>query len=151
LERNEIPRYVPDASVAVKWYVEEKGSRPARRLRELFQQGKVDLDAPSLLKYEVASALRFHAVARFTLRQLRGVMESLEGLQITREPSDREWATAFTLSLDNQISIYDAAYVAFAVHGRSRMVTADTVLVTRLKSAETRQRPILLADLDIGR
>ena len=90
MERSEIPRYVPDASVAVKWFIEEEDSRSARRLRELFQQGTIDLDAPSLLTYEVASALRFRPVARFTPRQLRGVTESLEGLQITREPSDRE-------------------------------------------------------------
>lgn len=147
MERSEIPRYVPDASVAVKWFIEEKDSRSARRLRELFQQGTIDLDAPSLLSYEVASALRFHPIARFTLRQLRGVIESLEGLQITREPSDREWATAFALSLENPISIYDAVYVAFAVHGHSQMVTADTILTTRLKSTEARQRAIMLADL----
>jgi predicted nucleic acid-binding protein len=146
LERSEIPRYVPDASVAVKWFVEEEDSRSARRLRELFQQGTIDLDAPSLLTYEVGSALRFHPVARFTPRQLRGVTESLEGLQITREPNDREWATTFTLSLENPISIYDAVYVAFAVHGRSQMVTADRILTTRLKSAETRQRAIKLSD-----
>lgn len=147
MERSEIPRYVPDASVAVKWFIEEKDSRPARRLRELFQQGTIDLDAPSLLKYEVASALRFHPVARFALGQLRGVMESLEGLQMTREPSEREWATTFALSLENLISIYDAVYVAFAVHGHSQMVTADKILTTRLKSAEIKQRPIMLADL----
>jgi predicted nucleic acid-binding protein len=147
LERSEIPRYVPDASVAVKWFIEEKESRPARRLRELFQQGRIDLDAPTLLKYEVASALRFHPVARFTPRQLRSVMESLDDLQITREPNDGEWATAFVLSLDNPISIYDAVYVAFAVHGHSQMVTADKVLTTRLRSNDTRQKVTMLADV----
>ena len=73
-------------------------------------------------------------------------MESLEGLQMTREPSDREWATAFTLSLENPISIYDAVYVAFAVHGHSQMVTADKILTTRLKSPETKQRVSMLSD-----
>ena len=146
MERSEIPRYVPDASVAVKWFIEEEDSRSARRLRELFQQGTIDLDAPSLLTYEVVSALRFHPVARFTPKQLRGVIESLAGLQITREPSDHEWTTAFTLSLENRISIYDAVYVAFAVHGHSQMVTADKILMTRLKSAETKQMAIKLSD-----
>jgi predicted nucleic acid-binding protein len=147
LERSEIPRYIPDASVAVKWFIEEKDSRPARRLRDLYQEGAIDLDAPSLLKYEVASALRFHPVARFTPKQLRGVMKSLEDLQIIREPNDSEWATTFAVSLENSISIYDAVYVAFAINGRSQMITADKVLVTRLKSAETRLRTTMLADL----
>lgn len=133
----------------MKWFIEEKDSRPARRLRELFQEGRIDLDAPSLLKYEVASALRFHPVARFTPKQLRGVMKSLEDLQIIREPNDSEWATTFAVSLENSISIYDAVYVAFAVNGRSQMITADKVLVTRLKSAETRLRTTMLADLEL--
>ena len=131
----------------MKWFIEEKDSHPARRLRDLYQEGAIDLDTPSLLKYEVASALRFHPVARFTPKQLRGVMKSLEGLQIIREPNDSEWATTFAVSLENPISIYDAVYVAFAINGRSQMITADKVLVRRLKSAETRQRTTMLADL----
>jgi predicted nucleic acid-binding protein len=149
LERSEIPRYVPDASVAVKWFIEEKDSRPARRLKELFQKGTIDLDAPTLLKYEVASALRLHPVARFTPKQLRDVMKSLEDLQIIREPNDSEWATTFAISMENPISINDAVYVAFAIHGHSQMVTADKVLMTRLKPAEARQKVMMLADLTL--
>jgi predicted nucleic acid-binding protein len=148
LERNEIPRYVPDASIAVKWFVKEEDSSGARRLKELFQEGAVDLEAPSLLSYEVASALRFHPVAKLTPAQFRTVMESLEGLQITREPTQREWTTAFMLSLENSISIYDAVYVGFAVQGNSKMVTADTTLTTRIKRPETKARLTSLAELD---
>ena len=58
------------------------------------------------------------------------MIESLEGLQITLDPSDLEWATTLALSLENPISIYDSVYVAFAVHGHSRLVSADTILTT---------------------
>lgn len=134
MERNEVPRYVLDASIAVKWYVAEEESARARELRKLFHQGAIELEAPSLLRYEVASALRFHPVAKFTPTQFRTVMDSLRELQITREPTEREWTTAFALSLENSISIYDAVYISFAVHGKSRMITADRELSTRVKS-----------------
>jgi predicted nucleic acid-binding protein len=149
LERNEIPRYVPDASIAVKWFVKEEDSARARRLKELFQEGAIDLEAPSLLSYEVASALRFHPIAKLTPAQFRTVIESLENLQITREPTESEWTSAFMVSLENSLSIYDAVYVGFAVHGDSKIVTADTTLLTRIKSPETRARLILLAELEL--
>jgi predicted nucleic acid-binding protein len=47
----------------------------------------------------------------------------------------------------NYLFLYDAVYVAFAVHGHSQMVTAERILTTRPKSAETKQKPIMLADL----
>ena len=147
MERSEIPRYVPDASVAVKWFVEERDSRRARRLKELFQDGAVDLDAPSLLRYEVASALKFHPTVRFTPVQLQTVMKSLDDLQLIREPRDREWATAFGLSFENSISVYDAVYLAFAVCGQSKMVTADGKMKMQLKSSRTAQKAIMLTDL----
>jgi predicted nucleic acid-binding protein len=150
LERDKIPRYVPDASVAVKWFVREEDSAKARRFKELFQEGRLDLEAPSLLLYEVASALRFHPVAKFNSAQLRTVMESLESLQITRDPSPREWTTAFTLSLENSISIYDAVYIGFVGQGNARMVTADSKLIARIHPAETKAKLASLTEVDLA-
>jgi predicted nucleic acid-binding protein len=149
LERNQIPRYVPDASVVVKWFVKEEDSEKARRLKELFQEGVVDLEAPSLLSYEVASALRFHPIAKLTAAQLRTVMESLEELQIARELTQTEWAAAFMLSLDNSISIYDAVYVSFAVQSNSKMVTADTRLATKITLPKAKATLSSLSELDL--
>ncbi|MEM4251422.1 MAG: type II toxin-antitoxin system VapC family toxin, partial [Candidatus Bathyarchaeia archaeon] len=77
MERGEIAKYVPDASVAVKWFVEERDSSNALRLKQLFESGRIDLEAPSLLWYELASAIRFHPKARLTLRQFSMVTEAL--------------------------------------------------------------------------
>ena len=150
MERNEIQGYVTDASVAVKWFVREEGSAKARELKQLFQAGRIDLEAPSLLLYEVASALRFHPVARFTSEKLGSAMNSLAKLQITREPTTREWTTAFTLSQENSISVYDAAYIALAAEGKRKMITADSKLITKLDSLKTRAELVLLSDTDLG-
>ena len=105
------------------------------------------LDASPLLIYEVVSALRLHPVAKSTPAQLSAVVEVLNDLQFTREPRNHERATTFVLSRSNPISVYDAVYVAFAVHGRSKVVTADRTLTTQLKSSDTGRRVIMLANL----
>jgi len=149
LERDAIPRYVPDASVAVKWFVKEEGSLKAQVLKELFQEGQIDLEAPSLLLYEVASALRFHPVVKFTSAKLGTAMNSLVKLQITREPTTREWTTSFILSQENSISIYDAAYVGFAVEGNKELITADSKLIAKIDPSKTNVKLSLLADADL--
>lgn len=148
MERDQISRYVPDASIAVKWFVEEEESEKARRLKQHFQNGKIELEAPSLLMYEVASALRFHPVARFTPSQFRTVLESLNDMQILRDPSSRDWGLAFELSLQNPISVYDAIYIGFAEQRRSMMVTADATLRDKLKP-DAGKNVIMLADMNL--
>ena len=48
---------VVDASVAVKWFLDERGSAEAKGLRRQFQRGDTELAAPDLLIYEVANAV----------------------------------------------------------------------------------------------
>jgi predicted nucleic acid-binding protein len=150
LERKEIPRYIPDASVALKWFIEERDTSHALRLKELFEKGRIDLEAPSLLGYEVASALRFHPKVKVTLKQFGGVTEALADMQIMREPTHLEWLTAFRLSLENAISIYDAIYLGFAVSRQSKMVTADTSLLSKTRSAEAKGSLLALTDLALS-
>lgn len=54
----EVPRYVIDASVAIKWYLsDEQQIEAANRVREEFEQGSIRLLAPLQLQHEVASAI----------------------------------------------------------------------------------------------
>ncbi|MFQ6124455.1 MAG: hypothetical protein ACE5R6_07615 [Candidatus Heimdallarchaeota archaeon] len=48
-----IDLFVPDASVIVRWFLEEKYSAQARALREDYVNGLIELAIPSLLAYEV--------------------------------------------------------------------------------------------------
>jgi predicted nucleic acid-binding protein len=149
LERKQVQRFITDASVAVKWFVDEQETQIALKLKQLFEEGEVDLEAPSLLGYEVASALRFHPKVSLTLKQFRGVREALDQMQISREPNEREWNMAFRLSLENMVSLYDAVYVAFALSGRCKLVTADASLLSKLRSLDAKQNVVTLADLDL--
>ncbi|MBI5242614.1 MAG: type II toxin-antitoxin system VapC family toxin [Elusimicrobia bacterium] len=51
--------HVLDASVALKWFVEESGTARALAFRDDFLAGKIVLASPDLLLYEAANVLRF--------------------------------------------------------------------------------------------
>ena len=149
MERNQVQRYITDASVVVKWFVEEQETENALKLKRRFEDGEVELEAPSLLEYEVASAIRFHPKVRFTLKQFRAVREALDEMQITRDPNAREWDMAYGLSQESTVSMYDAVYIALALSSHSKMVTADTSLLNRVKSSEIRQNITALTNLEL--
>ena len=49
---------VIDASVIVKWFVAEKGSDYALKLRDMYISGEIKIAAPELLLYEVLNAVQ---------------------------------------------------------------------------------------------
>jgi len=86
-----------------------------------------ELHAPSLLDYEVASALRGHALAgRLTEHRLADAVDDFGALHIDRYPLDRMMAGV--LDIRENFTVYDAAYVVLAQALEAPMVTADAKL-----------------------
>lgn len=73
-------RSVVDASVVVKWFVEEEYSRESKLLRDAYAAGLVDLSAPTILPYEVVNALKYSGA--FNEEELKEVAKILTDLQI---------------------------------------------------------------------
>ncbi|MBN1802548.1 MAG: type II toxin-antitoxin system VapC family toxin [Candidatus Lokiarchaeota archaeon] len=69
-------RVIIDASVVVKWFIEEEGSEIARTIRDKFVEGKIEFIVPSLLYFEVLNALKYSKL--FPLNELNDAGESLE-------------------------------------------------------------------------
>lgn len=83
-----------------------------------------DLHAPSLLDYEVASALRGHALAgRLTRGRLADAVDDFGSLHIDRHPLAEMMRSVLTMK-DN-FTVYDAAYVVLAQALEAPLVTAD--------------------------
>jgi len=58
VEREEV--IVADASVVVKWFVEEDYTDEALRLRDDYVERALEIASPDLLPYEVLNALRYN-------------------------------------------------------------------------------------------
>ena len=122
-----------DASVAVKWFTMEPLRDKALIIRDRYVNGELDLEAPSLLYYEVANALRYNP--RFGIEEVRSAVRTLEDLAITIYDFKGELASrAVELAYRFGITVYDAAYVALAAIRNATLYTADKEVVMKVSS-----------------
>ena len=144
-----IRKYTVDASVAVKWFADEEDSDKALNFKAKFVEGALELNAPTLLSYEVANALRWHPVVRMHARGVTNALLALDSYQFLSEPPIQAWSKAIELSYSRQISIYDSIYLGFAMTMDSKLVTAEEKLIEMIPTAE-RNRILTLTTLELN-
>ena len=126
---------VLDASVVVKWFVEEKHTDAALRARDDYQAGKTDIWSTQLLPFEVLNALRYGP--GYGLEELKTAGGALERYRLALSPVLGELAEASVSdAVTYGITLYDAAYVALARMLGRRMYTADEKLLAKLSRVE---------------
>jgi predicted nucleic acid-binding protein len=118
---------VVDASVAVKWVVQEEGTEAALRLRSL------NLVAPELILAECANILWKKAERAELTREealLAARLIERSGIEFVSLFGLSERAVALAIELGHPT--YDCAYLALAVARRRGLVTADRRLLARV-------------------
>lgn len=91
-----------------------------------------ELHAPSLIDYEVASALRGHALGgRLASEQLEDATDDFNALSIERYPLSA--MIHAVLNLRDSLTAYDAAYVVLAQALGAPLITADAKLIEARK------------------
>jgi predicted nucleic acid-binding protein len=123
---------VLDASVAIKWFIEEPG---ADRARSLWQR-RAELVAPDLLVPEVCRAMwrkvrLGQAVPDQAMEAVGRLRTALPDLRPTASLASR--AMTFAFELDHPV--HDCFYLALAELERSAVVTADQRLLGRLSGS----------------
>ena len=126
-------RLVVDASVAVKWLVEEEHSDAADRLLD----GNHELFAPRLMASEVGNAL-WRKVRMGELERSRaGALAAAISEMAVRWTEDEEVGPdAVRLSLALDRPVYDCVYLALAHRLGATLVTADIRFVNALAETE---------------
>ena len=121
---------VADASILLKWFVEEEDRSHALELRQRHLEGRDIIAAPELVFYEVANAF----VCRTQLPPSE-IEENLNQLLAYRleVASWLELLNVASIARKYSLTIYDASYAALAQALRCRLVTADERLLARLK------------------
>lgn len=117
---------VVDASVVVKWYVDEEDFESALDVRDAYVNGDLSLSAPTLLPFEVVNALKYSSL--FEDETLDSVATSLPKYGIDLVPFG-DIVGVTRLALDADVTIYDAAYVALANHADDILYTTDERLL----------------------
>jgi predicted nucleic acid-binding protein len=126
-------RHVIDASVAVKWFVEEVHAEAARHLlADVYA-----LYAPDLLWPECSNIL-WKKVQRgeLTAQEARLIREGLELQPLHIAPSSLLLEPALEMALDTDRTVYDSCYLALAMLTESQLVTADQRLCNALRQTD---------------
>jgi predicted nucleic acid-binding protein len=131
-----VKTFVIDASVAVKWVVNEDGTPEALALRK---KGK--LIAPDLLVAECANVL-WKKVQRRELLKEEALLTArlLQHAEIELLPMRSLLETATRISIEVDHPAYDCVYLALAVANACEFVTADDHFVRKLHH---RQHPAI--------
>jgi predicted nucleic acid-binding protein len=128
------PGYVLDASVIVKWFVhhQEADRERALALRDLHISGRSTIYIPELALLEVLNAIRFSSNA--DEEDGETALETLQDLNLgTKEADSDLLRKTNAIAWAYKITIYDALYVALAEQVGYPLITADEVMVKKLK------------------
>jgi len=122
---------VVDASVALKWFVDEPDSALALSVRDAHIAGQSPIVVPDLLIYEVANALIHNS--RFPEHDIQRALDTLYGLQLELVMPTAELAqAAVRLASRHGLTFYDALYIGLAQELDLELITADRRLQHRV-------------------
>ena len=123
-------KIVADASIVAKWFLEEESSNKARQLRDSFATGKIGLSVPILLFYETLNALWRSGM--FSEKELCLAAKALTKYGFDAwEPKGKILEQAAMVCSKHDISVYDASYVALALHLKATLLTADSEILKK--------------------
>lgn len=124
--------YVLDASVVLKWFIEEEDSEKANSLLTAHVKGEIFITIPDLLISEVSNALRYSKdfSQSETLKAIKNLYD-LE-LDIIAQVYDITKAT-IKLAYKKGITFYDALYISLAQELGFQYITADKKLYRKTK------------------
>jgi predicted nucleic acid-binding protein len=138
---------VIDASVAVKWLVDEPEHLAARSLLDLSEQ----LQAPDLVFVETANVLWKKVLRReLTAQQAVEGIDWLPRLFETIIPSTLLVARALRIAIEMAHPVYDCLYLACCEHVDADLVTTDARLVGKVQAASSGARVRTLSEFSAG-
>ncbi len=134
-------QYVVDSSVIAKLFLEEPDRNLASQLMERTTKGEVELSAPSLLLYEINSALISNGIkGKAYDESISLLMDWMrDGYISIVEPNEDLLRRAEAIaSMDTQgqghISSFDATFHPLALMRNATFLTSDQVYVRKTKS-----------------
>ena len=134
-----LPRYIVDASIAIKWLLDDEDfTAEARAILDAFQEGEVDLLAPDHLYHEALNALRTGVrMERLRAHDAEEVMHAFLDLGIPTVVGSALFVPAFGIALAYNCAFYDGLYLALANETGSSLVHADRRLLNTLQGRFT--------------
>jgi len=127
----EIEKLVLDASVALKWFFEEKGTKIADKLLDALREEKIEIFVPQIFFFEIVNAVKTKSES--TSKDVLRAINKLFSLDFTTEKANLillKKANFYAQKYD--LSIYDASYIALAKINGLPFITADKKMAKKI-------------------
>lgn len=118
--------FIIDASVILAYLLPDEGSEFITRLFHDYAQEKINLSAPSILTYEVLNGLKNALGKRLNKQQLNNLLEDYLNLII--EFVEINPVEVLRISIQDNLSVYDASYLSIANSKNYQLLTLDKTL-----------------------
>lgn len=127
--------FVIDASTCLKWVLrDEVDAATAVDILSDFLAHRINLIAPNLWSYEVASGIRSALLQqKIDYSKAKILLELMIQAQPQLLPMESALPQCFTHAHTYNISIYDSMYFTLALENKFPLITADEKLTSQLK------------------
>ena len=129
-------RVVVDSNVLVKWFIPEKYSDCAKKIRDDHIRGYVNVAVPAYALLEFSNTLR-----KYVNRGILAPAEATLALNLLFESkvmfveiTDERLTKALEYGMRNHVTVYDACYLIIAQELNTEFYTADEKLLRKLTS-----------------
>lgn len=124
-----------DASVIIKWFIDEEGSDKALIYLQDYKDKKFSIIAPTLLYYELGNILLAKKATKY---QVSKIMEYLQALHLIDVNIGHDaFRKVFENANELKITYYDASYITLMQKYNCEFITADKKLYERVKNKFT--------------
>jgi predicted nucleic acid-binding protein len=125
---------VVDASIALKWFVEEIDSEKALMVLDHISDKALPI-VPSLFFYEIANVLRYKS--EFGIKDIQQILQALSKFGFIVMSLENEIGDlTIELAYRNGITVYDASYLAISSIRNCEFVTSDERLYNKLSEGK---------------
>ncbi len=137
-----------DTSVVIKWYIRENLEENAVCLKSRVEDEKIQVAVPRFFFIESANVLWKKYTIRKDIDKMdaKGIFSRILDLPFKIIEDDDVLLKALSIALENSLSIYDALYLASALHFKAKFITADIALVKQLSKSSLQDHIISLSD-----
>lgn len=134
---------VLDASVVVKWFLDEEWSAPARSLRG----ADLAVAAPHLLLLEVANVFWRHVrKGEVDVETATQVLSTLGEAPIEWHEDAGFFQEAFSLGTELGRTVYDSVYLSLAIRLDRHLITADRRFYDAVRASRLSSRIVWIED-----
>ena len=135
MERHPKKVIVADASVIVKWFVEEDYTKNALMMKKDYTMGTIDIWSVQLMPFEVLNALRYNQ--QLGQEEIGKASHSLSKFKIALHPILDDLAElSIEDALKYGLSVYDSSYLALSKIFDKELYTADEKLLSKVTGKE---------------